>query len=110
MTLTHDPQIVVIYNNINFKNIKHNKLLSHTSIIYSLMTAVIVYYPKLPSLGLCWSIYNLTIPLNIKDIYCFPSFSDKLLLQISHYFIANTMKGIHFASIKHIFKNNNLFP
>ena len=44
--------MVVIYNNINFKNIKYNKLFSYTSIIHSLITITIIYYPKLPLLGL----------------------------------------------------------
>ena len=77
--LAHDPQMVIIYNNINFKDIKRDKLLSHISIIHSLMIIIIIYYPKLPLLGLCWSIYNPIIPLNIKDIYYFPDFGDKLL-------------------------------
>ena len=107
--LAHDPQMVIIYNNINFKDIKYNKLLGHMSVIYSLTTTTIIYYPELPLLGLYQLIYNLTIPLNIKDIYRSPSFSNKLLLQISHYLIANAIKGIHLASVEHIFKNSELF-
>ena len=78
--LVYDPQIVVIYDNINFKNIKRDKLLSHISIIYSLMIVTIIYCLKLPLLGLCWLIYNLIIPLNVEDIYRSPGFGDKLLL------------------------------
>ena len=80
------------------------------SVIYSLITTAIVYYPKLPLLGLYQSIYNLTIPLNIKDIYHSPGFGNKLLLQISYYLITNTIKGIHLASVEHIFKDSDLFP
>jgi hypothetical protein len=102
--------MVVIYNNINFKDIKRDKQLSHISVIHSLITAAIIYYPKLPLSGLYQSIYNPIIPLNVEDIYCSPSFDNKLSPQISHYFIANAIKGIHLTSIKHIFKNNDFFP
>ena len=40
--------MVVIYNNINFKNIKCDKLLGYISVIYLLITAAIIYCPKLP--------------------------------------------------------------
>src|SRR6266700_3386589 len=63
--------MVVVYNNINFKNTKCDKLLGHIFIMRSLMIIVIIYCFKLPSLGLYWLIYNLTIPLNVKDIYCY---------------------------------------
>ena len=54
--------------------------------------------------------YNLTILLNIKDIYRSPGFGDELLLQISRYLIANVIKGIYLASIERIFKDSDLFP
>jgi len=54
--------------------------------------------------------HNLTILLNIKDIYRSSGFSDELLLQISRYLIANAIKGIYLASIERIFKDSNLFP
>ena len=41
-----------MYNNINFKDIKRDKLLSYISIIYLLITAAIIYCPKLPLSGL----------------------------------------------------------
>jgi len=78
--LVYDPQIVVIYDNINFKNIKRDKLFSYISVMRFLMTVVIVYCFELPLLGLCWLIYNLIIPLNVEDIYRSPGFGDKLLL------------------------------
>ena len=40
--------MVVVYNNINFKDIKYNKLLSYISIIHLLTTTAIIYCPKLP--------------------------------------------------------------
>src|SRR6266702_885882 len=100
--------MVIIYNNINFKDIKCNKLLSYISVIRSLTTTAIIYCPKLPLSGLCQLIYNLIIPLNIEDIYRSPSFSDKLSPQISCYFIINAIKGIHLISVEHIFKDNDL--
>ncbi|OCK99252.1 uncharacterized protein K441DRAFT_539755, partial [Cenococcum geophilum 1.58] len=51
-TLAYNPQTVVIYDNINFKDIKYDKLLSYTSIMRSLTTATIIFYPELPLSGL----------------------------------------------------------
>ena len=108
--LVYDPQIVIIYDNINFKDIKRDKLLGYISIIYSLTTTTVIYCPKLPLLGLRQLIYNPTIPLNIKDIYRSPGFSNELLLYISRYLITNAIKGIYLTSIERIFKDSNLFP
>ncbi|XTI93488.1 hypothetical protein V2W45_1251009, partial [Cenococcum geophilum] len=47
-TLAHNLQIVVIYNNVNFKDTKRNKLLGYTSIIRLLITATTILYPELP--------------------------------------------------------------
>ena len=102
--------MVVIYDNVNFKDIKRDELLGYTSVIRSLTTTAIIYYPKLPLLGLCQLIYNLTIPLNIKDIYRSFGFGDELLLQISRYLIANIIKGIYLTSIERIFKDSDFFP
>ena len=102
--------MVIVYDNINFKDIKRDELLSYIFVIHSLTTTVIIYCPKLPPLGLYQLIYNPTILLNIKDIYHSPSFGDELLLQISHYLIANIIKGIYLTSIEHIFKDSDLFP
>jgi len=74
------------------------------------MTVVIIYCPKLPLLGLYWLMYNLIILLNVKDIYHSFGFSNKLLPQISCYFIANAIKGIHFANVEHIFEDSDFFP
>ncbi|XTI86080.1 hypothetical protein V2W45_1230156, partial [Cenococcum geophilum] len=52
-SITEEVKIFVIYNNINFKDIKRDELLGHTFIIRSLMTTAIIYYPKLPPSGLC---------------------------------------------------------
>jgi hypothetical protein len=46
-------------------------------IIQSMTIAAIILYPKLPILGLYQSIYNLTIPLRLKDILATPSISSE---------------------------------
>ncbi|XTI96155.1 hypothetical protein V2W45_1254189, partial [Cenococcum geophilum] len=50
---------VVIYNNVNLKDIKRDKLLSYISIIYLLTTAAIIFCPKLPLSRLRQLIHNL---------------------------------------------------
>ena len=110
MTLAHDPQMVVVYDNVNFKDTKRDELLGHTSVMRSLTTAAIVYCPELPPLGLLQSMHNPTIPLNVEDIYRSPGFGDELSPQISRYLIANAMKGIHLAGVERIFEDSDLFP
>jgi hypothetical protein len=46
-------------------------------IIQSMTIAAIILYPKLPILGLYQSIYNLTIPLRLKDVLATPSISSE---------------------------------
>jgi len=55
--------MVVVYNNINFKDIKRDKLLSYTSIIRLLITATIIFCLELPLSRLRQLIYNLIKPL-----------------------------------------------
>jgi len=102
--------MVVIYNNINFKDIKRDELLGYMSVIRSLITAAIIYCPKLPLLGLCQLMHNPTILLNVEDIYRSPSFGNKLSPQISRYLITNTINGVYLAGIERIFKESDLFP
>ena len=62
-----NKQAVIVYNNINFKNKKRDQVIGYIDIIWSKTTAGIILCPKLLLLGLHQSIYNLTIPLRLKD-------------------------------------------
>ncbi|XTI91442.1 hypothetical protein V2W45_1249303, partial [Cenococcum geophilum] len=51
-SIAKEVEVLVIYDNINFKDIKRDKLLSYTSVIRSLITATIIFYLELPLSGL----------------------------------------------------------
>jgi hypothetical protein len=79
--------------------------------MHALMTAAIIYYPELPSTGLRQSMHNPIRLLDIDDIFWSPGFiGDELIPKISHYLIANAIKGIHQVGIDHIFDGSDLFP
>jgi len=102
---------VVVYDNINFKDTKRDKLLGHTSIIRLLTTAAIIFCPKLPLSGLRQSIHNPIKLLQLNDIFRLPGFiRDELILKISHYLIARAIKGVHLYGVERVFTKSNLFP
>jgi len=41
-----------VYDNVNFKDTKHNKVISYKVSMRAMTTAAIIYYPKLLLLGL----------------------------------------------------------
>jgi len=102
---------VVIYNNVNFKDIKRDKLLSYTSVMRSLITTAIIFYLELPLSRLRQLIYNLIKPLQLNDIFRLPGFiKDKLIVKISYYLIANVIKGVYLYRVERIFTKSDLFP
>jgi len=102
---------VVIYNNINFKDIKRDKLLSYTSIIRLLTTAAIILYPELPLSRLRQLIHNLIKPLQLNNIFRLPGFiRDELIVKISYYLITNIIKGVYLYRVERVFTKSNLFP
>jgi len=102
---------VVIYNNVNFKDIKRDELLSYTSIIRLLTTAAIIFYPELPLPRLRQLMHNLTKPLQLNNIFRLPSFiGDKLIIKISYYLITNAIKGVYLHGVERVFTKSNLFP
>ncbi|XTI92877.1 hypothetical protein V2W45_1248665, partial [Cenococcum geophilum] len=52
-TLAYNPQIVVVYNNVNFKDIKRDELLSYISVMRLLITTTIIFCLELPLSRLC---------------------------------------------------------
>jgi hypothetical protein len=78
-----------------------------------MITAAIVLYPRLPLLGLRQSIYNLTIPLRLKDILAAPSISSKdgrIGLNITRSLILDAIKRLYTASINSIFRDSDRYP
>ena len=102
---------MVVYNNVNFKDIKRDKLLGHTSVIRLLTTAAIIFYPELPLSRLRQLMHNLIKLLQLNNIFQSPSFiRDKLILKISYYLITNAIKGVYLYGIERVFAESNLFP
>ena len=77
-----------------------------------MITTAIILCPRLPLLGLCQSIYNLTIPLRLKDILATPSISSKdsrIGLNITRSLILDAIKRLYIASINSIFRDSNYY-
>jgi len=72
-----NKQVVIIYNNINFKDKKCDQVTGHTDTMRLMTTAAIILCPRLPLSGLRYFIYNPTIPLRLKDILAAPSISSE---------------------------------
>jgi hypothetical protein len=75
--------------------------------------AAIILCPKLLTLGLYQSIYNLTIPLRLKDILAAPSISNKdggIGLSITWSLISDVIKRIYTAGVTSVFKDSNYYP
>jgi len=102
---------VVVYNNVNFKDIKRDKLLGYISIMRLLTTAAIIFYLELPLSRLRQLMHNLTKPLQLNNIFRLPSFiGDELIVKISYYLIANAIKGVYLYRVERVFTKSNLFP
>jgi hypothetical protein len=74
--------------------------------------AAIILCPRLPLLGLRQSIYNLTIPLRLKDILAAPSISSKdsrIRLNIIQSLILDVIKRLYIASINSIFRDSDRY-
>jgi hypothetical protein len=55
--------------------------------------------------------HNPTIALQLDDIFRLPGFlGDELTPRISHYLIANAIRGVHAKGVEHVFADSNLFP
>ena len=78
----------------------------------SITTAIIILCPKLPTLGLYQSIYNLTIPFKLKDILAAPNVFNKnggIELSIIQSIILNAIKRIYTAGVTSVFKNSDYY-
>ena len=102
---------MVVYNNVNFKDIKRDKLLSYISIMRLLTTAAIIFYPELPLSRLRQLMHNPIKPLQLNNIFRLPGFiGDKLIIKISYHLIANAIKGVYLYRVERVFAKSNLFP
>lgn len=109
--LTKNPQAVVVYDNINFKDMKQNEIVSHKFNMCSMTTAAIIFYSELSSSDLQQMMHNSTISLYIHDIFSAPGISDDdgIKLNISRSLIADAIKKLHSFSINHIFTNTDSY-
>ena len=102
---------MVVYNNVNFKDTKRDKLLGYTSVMRSLTTATIIFCLELPLSRLRQLIHNPTKPLQLNNIFRLPGFiRNKLTVKISYYLIANAIKGVYLYGVERIFAKSDLFP
>jgi len=79
----------------------------------AITTAAIVLCPKLPPSGLRQGIYNLTIPLRLKDILNAPSISsedNRIGVNIIRSLISDALKRIHTDGVNTIFRDSDRYP
>jgi hypothetical protein len=103
---------VIVYDNINFKDVKRDERLGHTSEMRSMTTAAIVHCPELPSSGLEQSMHNPTLPLSVRDIFNAPGINDNdgLGLQITKALIADAIKRLHPTAVGTVFSSSDDYP
>jgi hypothetical protein len=90
------PQMVYVYDNINFKNTKRDEHLGHKGTMESLTTAAIVHCPELPTTRLTQSMFTSTSLLNIKDIWkSLADNGDETGKDISRALIASAIQRVH---------------
>ena len=99
----------MIYDNINFKNMKQNEIVNHKSDICSIIIVVIVFCSELSSFNLHQMMHNSTMLFCVHDIFFASEISDNnnVKLNISRNLITDVIKKLHSFSINHIFTNNN---
>ena len=111
--LVTNLQVIGIYNNINFKDTKYNKVISYKVSIYTIITTTIIHCPKLLLLGLQQSMYNLLIKLSIIDIFKVPTISrdnNSIRVAIIRSLILNIVKRVYMSSVNKVFRGSNLYP
>ena len=102
---------MIIYDNINFKDIIRDEVLKYKTIIRNLTTAAIIIYPNLPGSDLQQSIHNETKHLNVYNIFTAPAISgddNDLKIYIFIYLILDTIRKVHSSKINTIFNNPSL--
>jgi hypothetical protein len=107
--LARNPQTVVVYDNINFKDTKRDEVVGHKSHMCSMTTAAIILCPELPSSGLHQVMHNPTVPLRVHDIFSAPGISDddSIGLDISRSLITDAIKRLHPSSVSRIFTDSD---
>jgi len=111
-TLATNPQAVIVYDNINFKDMKRDEVIGNKSEMRSMTTAAVVICPELPPGGLDQSMHDPSKPLYLHDILSGPGISggDDIGLKITRCLIADAIKTTHPASVKAVFHNSETYP
>jgi hypothetical protein len=106
--LGHNPQAVVAYDNMNFKETKRDESIGNQSSIQCMTTSVIVLCPELPLSGLRQDMHNPTIPLRYKDIRFSSGLRGGHGLQsnISKAIIFNALKTVHGDTLSRVFEES----
>jgi len=104
-----DPQTVIVYDNINFKDTVRDEVVGHKSVMRSMTTAAIVICSELPSNGLRQDMHHPEIPLCIDDIFSSTGVSGDdhgLGARISANLIAEAIMRLHEHSVKAVFQGD----
>lgn len=112
--LAHDPQMVVVYDNINFKDAKRDEIVGHKSVATTAMTtAVLLRSTGLPPSGLTQSMHNSTHRLDLDDLLLSPGISGEdghIGRTITTALIAGAVKRLHPESVGRVFPNGENYP
>jgi hypothetical protein len=110
-TLAHDPRAVVVYDNLNFKDVKRDEVVGHTAEMRSVTTAAVVYCPDIPPTGLQQSMHDPTIPLRVDDIFNSPGISgSEHAPTITRALISDAIKKIHTSGVIKVFMGSDQYP
>ncbi len=109
-SLANDPQTVIVYDNINFRDTKRDETLGHAATMRSMTTAAIIKCPELPETGLTQSMQDPSVELKVEDIFNSPALcgndADRNIgPEITRYLISDAIRRVHNRGVDHVFRD-----
>jgi hypothetical protein len=96
---------------LNFKDVKKDEIIGHTTQMRAVTTAVLLYCPDMPSTGLQQSMHDPTIPLRLDDIFRSPGISgSEHAPTITRALISDAIRRIYPAGVDKVFSGSDQYP
>ncbi len=102
---------MIVYDNVNFKDIIRDEVLGYRAIMRNLITAVIVICLDLSGSGLQQFMHDGTKHLNVYDIFTAPAISgddNGIGIRIFTYLISDAIRKVYLSGINAIFDSPSL--
>ncbi|KAN0086982.1 hypothetical protein V8E54_000670 [Elaphomyces granulatus] len=107
--LAFDPQLVIAYDNFNFKDTVRNQSIEHSAVMQNLTSALAVSSPYLPSTGLKQSMLDFHTTFSLTKLQCREGFREsQRSVKAAKRFIFTTIRSIHGDAINRIVDEGQL--